>query len=117
MTTITTVGFGDISAGTTAERLICVTLMVIGVVSFSFATGTLSSILSNLDSSRAKVKEKFGILSELKKDYELSNTLYDELRHALKFDNHRLALCALLSILGTCKTLSRSSMSCHINFE
>lgn len=89
MATITTVGFGDISAGTTGERLLCAVLMLIGVVSFSFATGTLSSILSNVDSSKAKVKEKFGILSELKHEYDLSNTLYDELRHALKFDHQR----------------------------
>ena len=89
MTTITTVGFGDISGGTTGERILCAVLMVIGVISFSFATGTLSSILSNIDSSRAKIKEKYGILSELKQEYEISNTLYDELRHALKYDTRR----------------------------
>ena len=89
MTTITTVGFGDISGGTTGERVLCAVLMVIGVISFSFATGTLSSILSNIDSSRAKVKEKYGILSELRVEYDISNTLYDELRHALKYDNRR----------------------------
>ena len=73
----------------TGERILCAVLMVIGVISFSFATGTLSSILSNIDSSRAKIKEKYGILSELKQEYEISNTLYDELRHALKYDTRR----------------------------
>lgn len=43
--TITTVGYGDLTAGTTLERGITVIIMMIGVISFSFATGSLSSIL------------------------------------------------------------------------
>ena len=65
MTTITTVGFGDITGGTISEQMICLVLMVIGVISFSFATGTLSSILSNLDSSNAKLKGKLGLLHDI----------------------------------------------------
>ena len=89
VTTITTVGFGDISGGTEGEKIICITLMVIGVVSFSFATGALSSIISNIDSSNAKLKQKLKLLLELKEEYHLSNHLYDELRNALKFDHQR----------------------------
>ena len=51
VTTIVTVGFGDIRAFNTSERIMCVFLMIIGVISFSFATGSLSSILSNYDAS------------------------------------------------------------------
>ena len=63
--------------------------MVIGVISFSFATGALSSIISNMDSSNAKLKQKLKLLLELKEEYNLSNQLYDELRNALKFDHQR----------------------------
>ena len=69
VTTITTVGFGDISGGTTPEKIICLVLMVIGVIAFSFATGTLSSILSNLDHTSAKLKQKLGILHDIKDEY------------------------------------------------
>lgn len=51
VTTITTVGYGDISAFTTMERILCILLMITGVIGFSFATGSLSSILSNYDHS------------------------------------------------------------------
>ena len=51
VTTIVTVGFGDITAYNVGEQLICILLMLIGVISFSFATGALSSIISNYDSS------------------------------------------------------------------
>ena len=44
ITTITTVGYGDISAGTTSEKIICIFIMLIGVIAFSFASGSLASI-------------------------------------------------------------------------
>ena len=55
VSTITTVGYGDISGQNTLERLICIIIMIIGVISFSFATGSLSSILQNYDQANAKL--------------------------------------------------------------
>lgn len=49
VTTITTVGYGDITGSNTMERGISVVVMLIGVISFSFATGALSSIMQNYD--------------------------------------------------------------------
>ena len=45
ISTITTVGYGDISGKNTLERGMCIIIMLIGVMAFSFATGSLSSIL------------------------------------------------------------------------
>ena len=45
VTTITTVGYGDISATNTAERISASVIMIIGVIAFSFSTGSLSSII------------------------------------------------------------------------
>ena len=45
ITTITTVGYGDISATNTTERIVACIIMVIGVIAFSFSTGSLSSII------------------------------------------------------------------------
>ena len=45
ITTITTVGYGDISATNMAERIVACIIMVIGVIAFSFSTGSLSSII------------------------------------------------------------------------
>ena len=53
--TITTVGFGDLRADNYIERSLCIVIMIIGVISFSFATGSLSSILQNYDQANAKL--------------------------------------------------------------
>lgn len=46
VTTIVTVGYGDITPKNGMETLFCVILMLIGVISFSFITSTLTSIIS-----------------------------------------------------------------------
>lgn len=50
ITTITTVGFGDISPKTPVEEIFGVCIMCLGVVGFSYATGALSSLMGTLDS-------------------------------------------------------------------
>jgi hyperpolarization activated cyclic nucleotide-gated potassium channel 2 len=85
-TTIVTVGYGDIGPFNTAEKLVCILLMLIGVISFTFATGALSSIISSYDSSQAKLKEKTDVLNMLKKDYHLGEDLYESLMKTIKYD-------------------------------
>ena len=63
--------------------------MLIGVISFSFATGALSSIISNYDSSQAKLKEKISVLNEIKSDYKIGPELYDDLMKTLKYDHSK----------------------------
>jgi hypothetical protein len=45
MSTMLTIGFGDIVPQGVEEKLFAMLLMVFGILSFSFATGTLSSII------------------------------------------------------------------------
>lgn len=56
MTTISTVGYGDISASTRLERVFMMALMLLGVSAFTFISGALSSILSNYDHSQAELQ-------------------------------------------------------------
>ena len=45
VTTIMTVGYGDITANSSLEKLICIFLMLIGVIAFSYANNAISSII------------------------------------------------------------------------
>ena len=53
LTTTATVGYGDITPVTTIERICGMTLMFCGVLSFTFVSGTLASILSANDTREA----------------------------------------------------------------
>jgi hypothetical protein len=63
--------------------------MIIGVCSYSFAIGSLSSVLSNMDSKKAKLKNKLGILEKLRLEYKLNYQMYSKLKKALQYDNSR----------------------------
>jgi hypothetical protein len=45
VTTITTVGYGDVSIQTKLEKCFCIVIMLTGVIAFSYASGSLASIL------------------------------------------------------------------------
>ena len=45
VTTISTVGYGDISGNNNLEKCMCIILMITGVFFFSFTAGSLTSII------------------------------------------------------------------------
>ena len=72
VTTITTVGYGDISGGTFSEKIAAIVLMLLGVISFSVASASLSSIFSSFDNNEeAVLKEKMSLLRKLQSEYNL----------------------------------------------
>ena len=50
-TTISTVGFGDISGGATSEKLYCILILFIGVLAYSFIAGSITSIIISYEST------------------------------------------------------------------
>jgi hypothetical protein len=58
ITTLTTVGFGDINARTNSERIICIIWMMFGVGFYSFTVGSISSVLSSIDTEASLVEER-----------------------------------------------------------
>jgi hypothetical protein len=85
--TIVTVGYGDITPMNSGERFFVIALMLIGVVSFSFSTGALSSIISSYDSSQAKLKEKMQTLSDINTQYNLNSILFKKLIRSINYDH------------------------------
>jgi hypothetical protein len=53
--TLTTVGFGDIGAGTYTEKVIALIFMIFGAGFYSFTIGNLSSIISAMDIKASKL--------------------------------------------------------------
>lgn len=76
LTTTATVGYGDISPTNTYERLYGCALMLIGVLSFTFISGALSSILSSYDIKQASLQEKVLQLNKLRMHYFVPDALY-----------------------------------------
>jgi len=85
-TTVTTVGYGDIVPVNGVERIFCHFIMLVGVLAFSFASGSLGSLITNYENSQASMKERLETLNKIKKQYNLSAPLFNELQVAIKFE-------------------------------
>jgi hypothetical protein len=59
--------------------------MCLGVISFSFAVGTLSNALSHLDSLQAKLNSKYAMLDQIAEEYYLDHDYVIKLRQILKY--------------------------------
>ena len=89
VTTLVTVGYGDICAQSVSEKLLCILLMLLGVVAFSFATGSLASILSSYDSKEAQLKEKIATLNDIQNEYNIGIDLFNKLAKTVKYDHSK----------------------------
>ena len=63
--------------------------MVIGVISFSFATGALASIITSYDSKEALLKEKISTLNEITMEYDLDINLFNKLARTIRYDHSK----------------------------
>jgi hypothetical protein len=63
--------------------------MIIGVVSMSISTGALSSIISNLDSSEAMLKEKISTLNSIQSEYNIDLALYNKCVRTIHYDHSK----------------------------
>lgn len=91
MTTLVTVGYGDITAQNMMEKIFCVFLMVLGVVAFSTLSGTVTSIMAKSDSRESLLKEKIAFLNHLSAEYNLDIDLFNKLSMTIKYDHMRLS--------------------------
>lgn len=57
VTTLTTVGFGDITAATSAQRLYVIGIMMIGVGVYGYVIGNVASLLTKIDPAKAHFLE------------------------------------------------------------
>jgi hypothetical protein len=89
LTTVTTVGYGDISAGTLLEKVFGLIIMTCGVFMYSYAIGALSSIVSVFDIKNREMNAKLSILASIKKEYGLKQEIYDKVRKMIKYDMNK----------------------------
>ena len=69
--TVTTVGYGDFGLTTTAEYMLCLFWMIIGVNVYSMTIGNVSSIISTMDSKASVLNQKLATLSEYSMKFKL----------------------------------------------
>ncbi|MBE7439446.1 MAG: cyclic nucleotide-binding domain-containing protein [Spirochaetales bacterium] len=58
VTTLSTVGYGDITPANSAQRIYAMIVMMLGVGAYTFVIGNVASVLGSLDFARSQLQEK-----------------------------------------------------------
>jgi Ion transport protein/Cyclic nucleotide-binding domain len=87
VTTLTTVGYGDITATNSDEKYYCSTIMIIGILMYSYTVSSISNLISTLDSRKAKLKKKLDSLNHISIKYRLSSHFEKKIALALEYEH------------------------------
>ncbi len=87
VTTVATVGYGDIVPTTNQGRLFSIAAMLIGVVGYSLLVAQTSRLLLEYDKRKSVMREKLEVLESFLKHYDIPNDLQKAI---YGFYTHRL---------------------------
>ena len=116
VTTIFTVGFGDYSAATQLEQIICILLELIGIGFYSFVLGVTTSLLTSIDQKEIMLNTKMNMASLLCKDLALAKSVNKLTARELKwhFENLILSDPERKSIISSIPKTIRSKVVSHM---
>ena len=73
--TLTTVGYGDISATTKEEQMFSMIMMLLGVSWYAYIVSSVSAIIASFDRENRKVQGKLSAVNSFIRDNKLSDGL------------------------------------------
>ena len=80
LTTVGTVGYGDVTASSDLERFFTIICMFLGALIYAIIFGTLTTVIQNLDRSKNRYKEKVSVINDFVQSNELPAFIGQRLR-------------------------------------
>ena len=81
-------GYGDISGGAVTEKLYCILILFIGVLSYSFIAGSITSIIISYESINNQNHKQNVTLNRLLKENSISSNMYQSLKKAVDLQEY-----------------------------
>jgi CRP-like cAMP-binding protein len=116
-TTLTTVGYGDITARTLNEQVFAIVLMGFGVGFYSYTISNLSTIMENIDIRSANLKTRLSTLHEFAQDSNIPKELKGKIKRNI-LHNHEQNVYSWFSHDSLLKELPaslRTEISLHMH--
>jgi hyperpolarization activated cyclic nucleotide-gated potassium channel 1 len=92
VTTVSSVGYGDIVGTTDMERVVSIIWMILGIGFYSFAIGSLSSVLTVLDNRNNELQVKLNAVEQMARVTHMPPDLKRRLRKSLKLQSKKTEL-------------------------
>ncbi|NEP88793.1 MAG: hypothetical protein F6K18_19220 [Okeania sp. SIO2C2] len=80
ITTLTTVGYGDITPTTEIEIIFTLVVMFLGISMYVYIIGNVSSLISKLDATKARYREKLGQIQTYMRENKIPSNLQQKIR-------------------------------------
>ena len=90
VTTMVTVGYGDIVPGNNAERIVAMLWMFIGVGFYTYTIGSLSTFLMSIDTRESVLTAKLGAVQEMYKQTGITKTTKNKIQLAIRYNTFRV---------------------------
>ena len=88
LTSVTTVGYGDIVCHSLTERIFQIFLLIVGSITYSWLVSSFSNYVQKQNEQYVDFENKIQILDEIKFNYpKMSNDLYERVLRYLKYKN------------------------------
>jgi len=89
---MTTVGYGDMTAQTTGQRLLSIFTMYVGATVFGYIVGNMANILSLRNASKKLYTAKMDQLEEFMEDINVPEDLRERVRshYKIKYENNKV---------------------------
>lgn len=115
VTTLTTVGYGDVTPHNNLQRFYTMFVMVLGVGVYGYVIGNVSSLLSNLDVARATYQERLENIDRFMKLHSVPPDLQKRVRDYYSYLWHSRHGQEDAQILHELPPSLRTEMSLHLN--
>ena len=89
LTTVTTVGYGNVYAWNSIEKIYSVFVICLGIVIYSYWIGTLSGIIANLKKKRDELNEKLDYLEDIYRNYDIDKSTYIKIKKTILFNTNK----------------------------
>jgi len=80
ITTLTTVGYGDITPTTEIEIIFTLIVMFLGISMYAYIIGNVSSLISNIDAAQARYREKLDQIQTYMRENKIPPKLQQKIR-------------------------------------
>lgn len=92
VTTLSTIGYGDITPQNDLERMLAIIWMIFGVGFFSYTVGSLSSLISQIDSRESILTQRLYMITEFAAETGINTELKTSLKNAIKYNSYKTGM-------------------------
>ena len=101
ITTLTTVGYGDIVSQSMIERIFQIIILVLGSIFYPFIVSSVGNIVKKDSNAKIKLANNFSMLEKFRKDYpNITFNLYNNIHNYFEKKNHSIEKYDINSFIG-----------------